>query len=102
MRSMRSEEGLFTANRAWALAALPVAVDGQELPDSLEFQMFGGEYYPDRIEDWRRHNVDTIISMLSAAIKKEKPWVKFGISPFGVWRNRLIWLTCWCRGLPCW
>ena len=32
--------------------------------------------------------MDTIISMLSAAIKKEKPWVKFGISPFGVWRNR--------------
>ena len=26
--------------------------------------------------------------MLSTAIKTEKPWVKFGISPFGVWRNR--------------
>jgi uncharacterized lipoprotein YddW (UPF0748 family) len=66
----------------------PYQIDGQELPDSLEFQIFGGEFFPDRIEDWRRHNVDTIISMLSAAIKKEKPWVKFGISPFGVWRNR--------------
>jgi len=66
----------------------PYQVEGEELPDSLDFQMFGGEFYPDRIEDWRRHNVDTIISMLSAAIKKEKPWVKFGISPFGVWRNR--------------
>ena len=45
-------------------------------------------YYPDRMEAWRRHNVDTIISMLGVAIKAEKPWVKFGISPFGVWRNR--------------
>jgi uncharacterized lipoprotein YddW (UPF0748 family) len=26
--------------------------------------------------------------MLSSAIKKEKPWVKFGISPFSVWRNK--------------
>ena len=66
----------------------PYQIAGQELPDSLEFQLFGGEFYPDRIEDWRRHNVDTIISMLGAAIKAEKPWVKFGISPFGVWRNQ--------------
>jgi uncharacterized lipoprotein YddW (UPF0748 family) len=66
----------------------PYQIAGQELPDSLEFQLFGGEFYPDRIGDWRRHNVDTIISMLGAAIKAEKPWVKFGISPFGVWRNR--------------
>jgi len=66
----------------------PYQIAGQELPDSLEFQLFGGEFYPDRIGDWRRHNVDTIISMLGAAIKTEKPWVKFGISPFGVWRNQ--------------
>jgi len=49
---------------------------------------FGGRFYPDRLEEWRRHNVDTIIAMLGAAIKEEKAWVKFGISPFGVWRNR--------------
>lgn len=66
----------------------PYQIAGEPLPDSLEFQLFGGEFYPDRIGDWRRHNVDTIISMLAAAIKAEKPWVKFGISPFGVWRNR--------------
>ena len=66
----------------------PYKIEDQELPDSLDFALFGGDFYPDRIEDWRRHNVDTIISMLGAAIKSEKPWVKFGISPFGVWRNR--------------
>lgn len=66
----------------------PYQIAGQELPDSLEFQLFGGEFYPDHLADWRRHNVDTIISLLGAAIKAEKPWVKFGISPFGVWRNR--------------
>ncbi len=39
------------------------------------------------LDDWRRSNVDSIIFMLHRAIKKEKPTVQFGISPFGVWRN---------------
>jgi uncharacterized lipoprotein YddW (UPF0748 family) len=39
------------------------------------------------LEDWRRENVDQLISMLSATIKRIKPRVQFGISPFGVWRN---------------
>jgi uncharacterized lipoprotein YddW (UPF0748 family) len=39
-------------------------------------------------EDWRRSNTDSIILKLSTVIKETKPWVKFGISPFGVWRNQ--------------
>lgn len=66
----------------------PYQIAGEELPDSADFINFGGAYYPDQLEDWRRHNVDTIIQMLGRAIKDTKPWVKFGISPFGVWRNR--------------
>ncbi|MCL2596853.1 MAG: family 10 glycosylhydrolase [Paludibacter sp.] len=38
--------------------------------------------------DWRRNNVDMIISELQTTIKSNKPWVEFGISPFGVWRNK--------------
>lgn len=37
-------------------------------------------------EDWRRDNVNRLIERLYKAIKKAKPWVKFGISPFGIWR----------------
>lgn len=37
-------------------------------------------------DDWRRKNVDDFIEHLYGAIKKEKPWVKFGISPFGIYR----------------
>ena len=66
----------------------PYGIAGEPLPDSIEFQMFGGDYYPDRMDAWRRHNVDTIILVLHEAIVSAKPWVKFGISPFGVWRNR--------------
>ncbi|HEX2076536.1 MAG TPA: family 10 glycosylhydrolase [Longimicrobium sp.] len=36
--------------------------------------------------DWRRENVNGFIREIYRGIKREKPWVKFGISPFGVWR----------------
>ena len=39
-------------------------------------------------EDWRRQNVNQLILALSQTIKSKKPWVQFGISPFGVWRNQ--------------
>jgi len=58
-----------------------------KLPDENTFRRFGGEYYPDRIEDWRRENINILIRELSQAIKEEKAWVKFGISPFGIWKN---------------
>ncbi|WP_067499977.1 glycoside hydrolase family 10 protein [Actinoplanes sp. TFC3] len=37
---------------------------------------------------WRRDNVNTLVREMSERIKQLKPWVKFGISPFGIWRNR--------------
>lgn len=36
--------------------------------------------------DWRRRNVDLLVESLFREIRKLKPWVKFGISPFGIWR----------------
>jgi len=35
---------------------------------------------------WRRDNVDTLVREMDQRIKQLKPWVKFGISPFGIWR----------------
>jgi uncharacterized lipoprotein YddW (UPF0748 family) len=37
-------------------------------------------------DDWRRWNVDTLIQAIYAGVKREKPWVKVGLSPFGIWR----------------
>jgi uncharacterized lipoprotein YddW (UPF0748 family) len=37
---------------------------------------------------WRRDNVDLLIKMVSDSIKSVKPFVKFGISPFGIWQNK--------------
>ena len=36
--------------------------------------------------DWRRENVNTLVRAMNAAVHREKPWVKFGISPFGIWK----------------
>lgn len=38
--------------------------------------------------EWRRHNVDLLIQQLNSTIKEEKDWVRFGVSPFGIWRNK--------------
>ena len=37
---------------------------------------------------WRRNNVDLLIEQLYNTIKDEKEWVRFGVSPFGIWRNK--------------
>ncbi|MBW7886878.1 MAG: family 10 glycosylhydrolase [Bacteroidetes bacterium] len=37
--------------------------------------------------DWRRDNVNLFVRMVYDSIKTAKPWVKFGISPFGIWKN---------------
>ena len=59
---------------------------GELFPDSLDFLRYG-RAYPD-IEDWRRSNIDAMIESVFLQIKKSKRHVRFGVSPFGVWRNR--------------
>jgi uncharacterized lipoprotein YddW (UPF0748 family) len=63
----------------------PYRIAGKEFPDEKAYKRSGTDLPKG---DWRRSNVDSIIVKLSRVIKKEKPWVKFGISPFSVWRNR--------------
>src|SRR5690625_561939 len=57
------------------------------LPDKDTYEKYGADRF-DSIEDWRRDNVDLLIKELNEAIHAEKPWVKFGISPFAIWRNK--------------
>lgn len=63
----------------------PYKVKNQEYPDNDTFRKYGGKFYSK--EDWRRDNVNQLIEQLLKDIKKTKPNVKLGISPFGVWRN---------------
>ena len=62
----------------------PYKIAGKEFPDYASYNKYGNGMSKD---NWRRSNTDSIISMLSAVIKKENPKCQFGISPFGVWRN---------------
>ncbi|WP_439184244.1 glycoside hydrolase family 10 protein [Carboxylicivirga taeanensis] len=65
----------------------PYPIQGQQFPDSTYYQRYGKGAF-DQINDWRRANVNNTIRSIHATIESTKPWVQFGISPFGVWRNR--------------
>ncbi|MCF7809256.1 MAG: family 10 glycosylhydrolase [Candidatus Marinimicrobia bacterium] len=39
------------------------------------------------IDDWRRDNINSFVEALYDSIKSQKPWVKLGISPFGIWKS---------------
>jgi len=56
-----------------------------DFPDKSSFAKYGNGM---SIGDWRRSNVDSVIVHLSQAIKEEKPYCKFGVSPFAIWRNK--------------
>ncbi|TFW21980.1 hypothetical protein E4L98_12595 [Duganella callida] len=57
-----------------------------EFPDQPSWQRYllgGGTL--DRAH-WRRQNVNALIEAMYTGIRKEKAWVRFGISPFGIGR----------------
>ncbi|MDD5149376.1 MAG: family 10 glycosylhydrolase [Flavobacterium sp.] len=65
----------------------PYKVAGEVFNDSESFAKYGNGL---SLDDWRRSNVNNLVKKVSSSIKKIKPWVQFGISPFGVWRNKSI------------
>lgn len=62
----------------------PYPVAGVNIPDDNSYAKYGNGM--DR-NDWRRHNVNLFIKQLSDSIHAAKPWCKFGVSPFGIYRN---------------
>ncbi|MEY4387345.1 MAG: hypothetical protein RLY20_2628 [Verrucomicrobiota bacterium] len=60
----------------------------KDFPDDVSWRKFGANSGLTRA-DWRRRNVDQFIQRLNTSIHAEKPWVKFGLSPFGIWRNKV-------------
>jgi len=63
----------------------PYPVSGQRINDAATFSKYSNEFT--NINDWRRNNVDLLIKQLDDSIHHYKKYVKFGISPFGIWRN---------------
>ena len=57
-----------------------------DFPDSETYDKYvasGGKLAKD---DWRRSNVDKLIEAMYKGVHAAKPWVRVGISPFGIWR----------------
>ncbi len=63
----------------------PYPVAGLSIPDEASYQRYGQGM--DR-HDWRRQNVNTFMQQLCDSIHTAKPWVKFSVSPFGIYRNQ--------------
>lgn len=67
----------------------PAPVAGLSFDDEDSFSRFGlpAGYRPETKDDWRRENVNHLIYSVRQTILETKPWVRFGISPFGIYRN---------------
>lgn len=63
----------------------PYPAKGVDFPDDASFARYGGGFI--NRADWRRSNVNILIQKIHETIRGLKPWVKFGISPFGIYRN---------------
>jgi uncharacterized lipoprotein YddW (UPF0748 family) len=57
----------------------------RDFPDQTSWEKYGAGGNLSRA-DWRRENVNTFIHRIYTSIKAAKPWVKFGVAPFGIWR----------------
>lgn len=56
-----------------------------DYPDDAAYRKYGNGMSK---ADWRRENVDLIIKEIHDAITQSKPMVKFGVSPFGIYKNK--------------
>ncbi len=64
----------------------PYKVAGQEFGDGGSYSRYNANNLSRA--DWRRENVNTFVKAMHDSVRAVKPWVKIGISPFGIWRSR--------------
>ncbi|MEM7157577.1 MAG: family 10 glycosylhydrolase [Myxococcota bacterium] len=60
--------------------------NGEPFPDAVTYQAYldgGGSML---LDDWRRSNVDSMVEVLYESIVGTRDHVRFGISPFGIYR----------------
>ncbi len=59
--------------------------NGTTTQDSASWRLYHGSFT--NKGDWRRNNVNLLVQEVHDSIQAVKPWIKFGISPFGIWKN---------------
>ena len=65
----------------------PYPVNGKPFADDRWFKASGSE----NKAEWRRNNVNLLIERIHKTVRSVKPWIKFGVSPFGIYRNEGSW-----------
>ena len=63
----------------------PYRITGKEFPDQKDYLKYGKGMNK---EAWRRSNCDSVILLIHNIVRSVNPHMKFGVSPFGVWRNK--------------
>ncbi len=68
----------------------PYPIPGEKFNDDASFDKYayGQGFAYNQKADWRRDNVNRLIRQIKETIVLTKPWVRFGISPFGIYRNK--------------
>jgi len=66
----------------------PYPIVESQFDDSKSFKTYGLKKGFTSKANWRRENVNALIRELHEAVHQTKPWVEFGISPFGIYRNQ--------------
>jgi len=68
----------------------PYPISGETFRDDDSFNRYASSqgFKPNQLGDWRRNNVNMLIEDIKHTIVLTKPWVRFGISPFGIYRNK--------------
>lgn len=60
---------------------------GTPFPDSATYGAYQADGGTMNLGDWRRDNVNTLVREVMAIVENDHPQVRFGISPFGIWRS---------------
>ncbi|MFJ6699616.1 glycoside hydrolase family 10 protein [Streptomyces sp. NPDC091272] len=63
----------------------PYPVAGESFADADAYEEYGADFAS--LGDWRRNNTELLVQEMGERIREVRPGVRFGISPFGVWRN---------------
>ncbi|GAA3023830.1 glycoside hydrolase family 10 protein [Streptomyces glomeratus] len=63
----------------------PYPVEGGVFDDDRAYAAYGGGFTSRAA--WRRHNIDLLVQETAARVRTLRPAARFGVSPFGVWRN---------------
>lgn len=68
----------------------PYPIAGESFPDDKSFNAYatGQGFKTNQRAAWRRNNVNMLIREVKHTLQTSKPWVRFGISPFGIYRNK--------------